>query len=200
MKFENDRVEAESVKDFLERYYRPDRYHGRGEDYAASLLASHEAYFERHGYDVISRHDSVMGKVVVYFGANAEPWEMPRDEYLRGVAEEVGYTGDMSLAAVNKAVRDQVAKSNALQDETNRQLDEFIGQGLTRREAWDKVRDGDAWKEWLTPTPDLNRIQNARSVHWLAVRDAVVAGEAVSSHVLADYDALKLIWDSEERD
>ena len=69
MLFKNARVEAESVKDFLEKYYKPDRYHGRGEDYAASLLASHEVHFERYGYDVISRHDSVTGKVVAYFTA-----------------------------------------------------------------------------------------------------------------------------------
>jgi len=70
--FRDDRVEAESVADFLERYYRPDRYHGRGEDYAAAVLASHEKHFEKHGYDIISRHESMTGKVVAYFATDEE--------------------------------------------------------------------------------------------------------------------------------
>ena len=66
--FENNRVDAESVSDFLDRYYKKDRYHGRGADYAAALLASHEHNFEVNGYDIISRHDSVTGEVVAFFG------------------------------------------------------------------------------------------------------------------------------------
>ncbi len=66
--FKNYRVEAESVEDFLHRYYKPDRYTGRGLEYAAILLASHQADFEKDGYDIISHHDSVTGRVVAYFG------------------------------------------------------------------------------------------------------------------------------------
>jgi len=68
MNFENDRVDALSVADFLARYYRLDRYHGRGEEYAAAVLASHEKHFEERGFDIISRHESVTGRVVAYFG------------------------------------------------------------------------------------------------------------------------------------
>jgi len=60
------RVPAASVQAFLERYYKPDRYHAWGEKYAAALLASHEADFARDGYDIISHHDSVTGTVVCY--------------------------------------------------------------------------------------------------------------------------------------
>lgn len=67
--FEDCQVEAESVADFLARYYRPERYHGRGDDYAAGLLASYEADFARHGYTFISHHDSVTGRVVAFFGS-----------------------------------------------------------------------------------------------------------------------------------
>lgn len=65
----DDRAEAASVADFLDRYYKPDRYRGRGEEYAAGLLASHQQDFAKHGYDLISRHDSVTGQAVAYFGA-----------------------------------------------------------------------------------------------------------------------------------
>ena len=71
--FENNRVEAESVADFLEKYYKKARYHGHGVEYAAGLLASHEKDFELYGYDIISHHDSVTGEVVAYFGSPAEP-------------------------------------------------------------------------------------------------------------------------------
>jgi len=66
--FEQYEVYALSVSDFLDRYYKPDRYKGRGEEYAKCLLASHEANYERDGYDIISHHDSVTGNVVAYFG------------------------------------------------------------------------------------------------------------------------------------
>jgi len=49
LSFENDRVKAADVADFLARYYRPDRYHGRGEEYAAALLASHQRHFDEYG-------------------------------------------------------------------------------------------------------------------------------------------------------
>lgn len=65
--FEEYRVEADSVAEFLERYYRPDRYHGRGEEYAAVLLASHEKDYRTKGFDIISHHDSATGRVVAIF-------------------------------------------------------------------------------------------------------------------------------------
>jgi hypothetical protein len=68
--FYSARVEAESIADFLERYYKPDRYHGRGEDYAAILLASYQENYESNGYKAISHHDSATGRTVSYFGPN----------------------------------------------------------------------------------------------------------------------------------
>lgn len=77
--FEHCRVAADSVEDFLERYYLRDRYHGRGAEYAAAVLASHQRDFERQGYDIISRHESVTGQVVAYF---SEPTQLAlRMEY-----------------------------------------------------------------------------------------------------------------------
>lgn len=66
--FDGNRVEATSVIDFLEKYYKKDRYTGRGAEYAAALLASHEKDFREYGYDIISHHDSVTGEVVAFFG------------------------------------------------------------------------------------------------------------------------------------
>jgi hypothetical protein len=71
--FLDNRVEAASVAEFLDRYYRPERYKGQGEEYAAVLLASHEKDFRENGYDIISHHDSVTGKVVAIF-ADLHVW------------------------------------------------------------------------------------------------------------------------------
>jgi hypothetical protein len=74
--FANCRVQAASVADFLDRYYKHDRYRGRGADYAAAVLASHQRDFERDGYDIISRHESVTGEVVAYFAAPTKPAQL----------------------------------------------------------------------------------------------------------------------------
>jgi len=75
-RFADCRVRAASVADFLDRYYLPARYRGRGADYAAAVLASHQSDFEAHGYDIISRHESVTGEVVAFFAAPAKPAQL----------------------------------------------------------------------------------------------------------------------------
>jgi len=57
-----------TVAEFLDRYYKPDRYTGRGEEYAAAVLESHVHGFEIYGVDWISRHDSMTGQVVSFYG------------------------------------------------------------------------------------------------------------------------------------
>ena len=67
-KFRDAEVPAKSVADFLDRYYKPDRYRGRGEEYAKILLESYEKEFREKGYTCISRHDNVTGRFIAYFG------------------------------------------------------------------------------------------------------------------------------------
>lgn len=69
--FHDCEVEATSIEDFMLRYYRPERYHGRDDwfkdvVYSDVLLASHRKHLEERGWDIISLHDSVTGKVVCY--------------------------------------------------------------------------------------------------------------------------------------
>lgn len=59
-------VHAAGVEDFLNRYYKPDRFRGRGADYATALIASHVKYYHDYGYDFISHHDSVTGEIVAW--------------------------------------------------------------------------------------------------------------------------------------
>jgi hypothetical protein len=75
--YEKYRVEAASVEDFLDRYYKPERFRGRGEDYAASLLASYTADLERDGYVIVSHHDSITGRVVAFFGPKGRAPQQP---------------------------------------------------------------------------------------------------------------------------
>lgn len=66
--FEGHEVEAESVQDFCKRYYKPDRYTERGEEYVQAVLASQQKDLEQFGYTLISHHDSRTGEAVVWRG------------------------------------------------------------------------------------------------------------------------------------
>ena len=59
--------DVKTVDEFLDKYYKPDRYRGRGAEYAAVLLKSHTNDFNQHGYDIISHHDCVTGCVVALY-------------------------------------------------------------------------------------------------------------------------------------
>lgn len=60
------------IEEFLDRYYKPTRYRGRGKEYAQALLASHTTDYQTDGYDVISKFDSVTGKMEIL---GEVPWK-----------------------------------------------------------------------------------------------------------------------------
>jgi len=59
-------VQAISVQDYLNRYYKKDRYTGRGAEYAAALLKSYEFEYEKNGYVCTSRFDNVTGECIAW--------------------------------------------------------------------------------------------------------------------------------------
>lgn len=63
-------VQAESVEDFYNRYYRHDRYKGRGEDYAAAVLASGKADMRTFGVTIVDSKSSVTGCTVAFLGGS----------------------------------------------------------------------------------------------------------------------------------
>ncbi len=66
-------VTATSVKDYLDRYYKKDRYTGRGKEYAAALLSSYEADYKQYGYVCTSHHDNTVGEFIAWpFYGNRE--------------------------------------------------------------------------------------------------------------------------------
>ena len=67
--FKSDKVtDVKTVTEFLDRYYRHDKYKGRGDEYATILLKHHEEDFKKFGVDWISKHDSLTGSVVSFYG------------------------------------------------------------------------------------------------------------------------------------
>ena len=65
---ENIAVEADSIEDYLNRYYRPDRYRMRGDEYAAGLLRSYQKTFKKFGYVITSKHDNITGHIIAWLG------------------------------------------------------------------------------------------------------------------------------------
>lgn len=54
-------VSADSVEDYLDRYYKHDRYKGRGSEYASYLLDDYRSIFAERGYIMTSHFDNVTG-------------------------------------------------------------------------------------------------------------------------------------------
>ena len=70
--FRQHEVKADSVGDFLDRFYKPERYKGRGEEYAERLLASYQEEIKNRGFTFIPKHDSVTGYCVSYYEVRNE--------------------------------------------------------------------------------------------------------------------------------
>jgi len=76
--FKGNAQPADSVADFLDRYYKKDRYTGRGADYAAVLLASYTEQYEKEGFCYCSHHDSNTGEVAAWYGPEKAIAETPK--------------------------------------------------------------------------------------------------------------------------
>lgn len=74
--FREHAKEANSVADFLNKYYRGDRYIGRGKEYADVLLAHYEQDFKNDGFVWISKHDSTTGQIASFYKANYKQKEL----------------------------------------------------------------------------------------------------------------------------
>lgn len=62
---------ADSVEDFLRRYYRPERFcsePGFNHDRPQRLIRSYEEDYRLQGWCIISRHDNITGQVVIWRG------------------------------------------------------------------------------------------------------------------------------------
>lgn len=59
-------TDCKTVEEFLDKYYKHDRFWGRGEEYAGCLISSHQHDVLDYGYDLISRHDCVLGRAAYF--------------------------------------------------------------------------------------------------------------------------------------
>lgn len=66
--FRKYQVKANSVEDFMARYYKAERYTGQGEEYARAVLQWKEETYAKDGFVVISHHDSITGETVAWYG------------------------------------------------------------------------------------------------------------------------------------
>ena len=64
---ENAVNDVTSVEEFLKRYYKKDRYEGRGPEYAQLILANCKKEFEEQGVTYMSRFESITGEVVSFY-------------------------------------------------------------------------------------------------------------------------------------
>lgn len=60
-------TDVTTLEDFYSRYYKPERYTGRGEEYVKACLESGREHISRHGYAVITYHSSITGLEVTFY-------------------------------------------------------------------------------------------------------------------------------------
>jgi len=64
-------TDCNTVEEFAHKYRKPERFTGRGEDYAKCIIKSHYSDIEHHGYTSISHHDNVVGKHITFIPNNS---------------------------------------------------------------------------------------------------------------------------------
>lgn len=61
-------VKADSIADYLERYYKKRRYRTYGDEDGTKLRAAYQREFDKFGYVLTSRHDNVTGEMIAWLG------------------------------------------------------------------------------------------------------------------------------------
>lgn len=58
--------------EFMNKYYKHDRYKGKGEEVVKHILEHHRSDFLKDGLDWISKHDSTIGQIVSFYTNTCE--------------------------------------------------------------------------------------------------------------------------------
>jgi hypothetical protein len=66
-------TDVTTPEEFCHKYYKPERFTGQGEVYAAVCLESHRRDYEEQGFTILSRHESRTGAVVALFNPDFQP-------------------------------------------------------------------------------------------------------------------------------
>jgi hypothetical protein len=70
--FKKYAVEANSLEEFLEKHTKHSRHAGRGSEYVAIRIASHQEDIDKYGFTFITHHDSKSGEIVAYYPSIAD--------------------------------------------------------------------------------------------------------------------------------
>jgi len=62
-----EQTDIKTVEEFLNKYCKHERYKGRGQDYADTVLNSAKESLKNKGNTILSRHESVTGQVVAFY-------------------------------------------------------------------------------------------------------------------------------------
>ena len=71
--FKKYAVNADSLEEFLEKYTKHERHAGRGSEYVAVRIKSHQEDIDKSGFTFITHHDSKSGETVAYYPCNRTP-------------------------------------------------------------------------------------------------------------------------------
>lgn len=70
--FKEYEVKCNSLEEFLEKYTQRSKHRGRGDDYVNIRIQSHQNDLDKYGFTFVTRHDSVTGDTVSYYGQREE--------------------------------------------------------------------------------------------------------------------------------
>ncbi len=65
-------TDCKTIEEFAHKYYKPDRFTGRGVDYVDCCLKSHRKSIEELGYTCLSHHDKVTGRFIAFAPKESE--------------------------------------------------------------------------------------------------------------------------------
>ena len=65
-------VQANSVEDFLQRYTKPNRHEGRGQEYVTARIQSYKDEIAKYGYAFMTHHESKSGEYVTWYPPTAD--------------------------------------------------------------------------------------------------------------------------------
>lgn len=63
---ENIVSDVTSLNEFLDKYYKHDRFRGRGKEYENAIIESCKKELQEDGIVIISKHESITGTVVAF--------------------------------------------------------------------------------------------------------------------------------------
>lgn len=65
-------TDCKTIEEFAHKYYKKERFIGRGAEYVKEVLKSHQEDLDVKGYTCISRHDNFTGEFISFIPKNVD--------------------------------------------------------------------------------------------------------------------------------